>query len=95
MFDKYYKAIAKDTKLTSESAGMDSKHYLMAWYTAWGGALKASYGNYGWAWQIGCSHSHQFYQNPLAAYALLYDSDIKSGMKAEDADTDYKESLKR
>ena len=69
MFDKYYKAIAKDTKLTSSSAGMDSKHYLMAWYTAWGGAL----GNYDWAWQIGCSHSHQFYQNPLAAYALLYD----------------------
>ncbi|WP_294410836.1 glycoside hydrolase family 48 protein [uncultured Ruminococcus sp.] len=91
MFDKYYKAIAKDTKLTSESAGMDSKHYLMAWYTAWGGAL----GNYDWAWQIGCSHSHQFYQNPLAAYALLYDEGINSGMKAKDADTDYKESLKR
>ncbi|OPZ21480.1 MAG: Cellulose 1,4-beta-cellobiosidase (reducing end) CelS precursor [Firmicutes bacterium ADurb.BinA205] len=95
MFDKYYKAIAKDTTIRSESAGMDSKHYLMAWYTAWGGALKASYGNYGWAWQIGCSHSHQFYQNPLAAYGLLYDKNINSGMKAKDADADYTESLKR
>ena len=95
MFDKYYKAIAKDTKITSPSAGMDSKHYLMAWYTAWGGALFADYGDYKWAWQIGCSHSHQFYQNPLAAYGLLNDSDIKSGMAASDADTDYKESLKR
>ncbi|WP_303836005.1 glycoside hydrolase family 48 protein, partial [Ruminococcus flavefaciens] len=43
----------------------------------------------------GCSHSHQFYQNPLAAYALLYDEGINSGMKAKDADADYKESLKR
>ena len=95
MFDKYYKAIAKDTTIRSESAGMKSKHYLMAWYTAWGGALTASYGNYKWAWQIGCSHSHQFYQNPLAAYGLLYDKNINSGMKAKDADEDYTESLKR
>ena len=95
MFDKYYKAIAKDTRITSPSAGMDGKHYLMAWYTAWGGALTASYGNYSWAWQIGCSHSHQFYQNPLAAYGLLYDKNINSGMKAKDANADYEESLKR
>jgi hypothetical protein len=95
MFDKYYKAIAKDTKLTSSSAGMDSKHYLMAWYTAWGGALTASWGDYGWAWQIGCSHSHQFYQNPLAAWGLVTDSAISGGMKAKDAVDDYKESLKR
>ncbi len=95
MFDKYYKAISKTTKITDSSAGMDSKHYLMSWYTAWGGALTASYGNYSWAWQIGCSHSHQFYQNPLAAYALLYDSDINAGMKASNADEDYTESLKR
>ena len=95
MFDKYYKAIAADTKLDSPSAGMDSKHYLMAWYTAWGGALTASYGDYGWAWQIGCSHSHQFYQNPLAAYGLIEDSAINGGMKAKGATDDYKESLKR
>ena len=95
MFDKYYKAIAKDTKITSPSAGMDSKHYLMAWYTAWGGGMEASWGKYGWAWQIGCSHSHQFYQNPLAAYGLITDSGIKGGMKGEGAVADYEESLKR
>jgi hypothetical protein len=26
--------------------------------------------NYGWAWRIGASHTHQGYQNPIAAYAL-------------------------
>ena len=97
MFDKYYKKIAVDTKITDSSAGMDSKHYLMSWYTSWGGALTASYGDYQWAWQIGCSHSHQFYQNPLAAYALITDSDINAGMKADNAQAtkDYTESLKR
>ena len=100
MFDKYYKAIGKGTKITDSSAGAgtgsnSSQHFLMAWYTSWGGAYKASYGNYGWAWQIGCSHSHQFYQNPLAAYALCYDSKINAGMKAKDATSDYEESLKR
>ena len=95
MFDKYYKAIAKDTTIQTPSSGMKSKHYLMAWYTAWGGGMEASWGEYGWAWQIGCSHSHQFYQNPLAAYALVMDPDIKAGMKAADAVSDYEESVKR
>ena len=96
MFDKYYKKIDENTKLSDSAAsGNGGQHYLMGWYTAWGGALSASYGDYGWAWQIGCSHSHQFYQNPLAAYALLYDKDINGGMKAKGADEDYTESLKR
>ena len=50
MFDKYYKAIAKDTTIQTPSSGMKSKHYLMAWYTAWGGGMEASWGEYGWAW---------------------------------------------
>ena len=100
MFDKYYKAISKNTKITDTSVGAgtgsnSSQHFLMAWYTSWGGALTASYGDYQWAWQIGCSHSHQFYQNPLAAYGLIYDSKINAGMKAKGATEDYKESLKR
>ncbi|WP_019679039.1 glycoside hydrolase family 48 protein [Ruminococcus flavefaciens] len=95
MFDKYYKEISPSVTLTSPTAGLKSQHFLMAWYTAWGGALKASYGNYSWAWQIGCSHSHQFYQNPLAAYALLYDKDINAGMQSSKASDDYTESLKR
>ncbi len=95
MFDKYYHAIGCQdimadgtTKQLGEAGG---QHYLMSWYTAWGGALD----QYNWAWQIGCSHSHQFYQNPLAAYALLYDSDINEGMKASGATGDYEKSLKR
>jgi hypothetical protein len=96
MFDKYYKKIGASTTIRDSSAsGNGSQHYLMAWYTAWGGALSASYGDYGWAWQIGCSHSHQFYQNPLAAYGLIEDSAINGGMKAKGATDDYKESLKR
>ncbi len=93
MFDKYYHKIGCQDINSSGSAGTDSQHYLMAWYTSWGGAL----GNYDWAWQIGCSHSHQFYQNPLAAYALVTDKWINSGMTADNATatSDYKESLKR
>ncbi len=95
MFDKYYHAIGCQDINSSGSAGTDSQHFLMAWYTAWGGALGSSESDYTWAWQIGCSHSHQFYQNPLAAYGLLYDSEINAGMKASGADEDYEESLKR
>lgn len=97
MFDKYYHAIGCQDIMANGQSGKlgdeGGQHYLMAWYTSWGGAL----GNYDWAWQIGASHSHQFYQNPLAAYALIDDSNINSGMKAnnEVATSDYKESLKR
>ncbi len=94
MFDKYYKEIGCQN-MASATAGLKSQHYLMSWYTSWGGALSASYGDYSWAWQIGCSHSHQFYQNPLAAYALAYDENIGGNMKAKNAQADYEESLKR
>ncbi len=98
MFDKYYKAIGCGNArgIATESSGLDSQHFLMAWYTSWGGALETFYGGkYDWAWQIGCSHSHQFYQNPLAAYALAYDSSINSGMATgKQATDDYVKSLK-
>ncbi len=89
MYDKYYKKIGCQDK-SSSSAGDQGKHYLMSWYTAWGGAADGA-----WAWQIGCSHAHQFYQNPLAAFGLLYDADLSSGMKAEGAKKDYETSLTR
>ena len=94
MFDKYYKEIGCQN-IDSASAGLKSQHYLMSWYTSWGGAMEASYGGYSWAWQIGCSHSHQFYQNPLAAYALAYDENIGGSMQSKNAQKDYEESLKR
>ena len=92
MFDKYYKTIGCQSKTDSASGGgLDGQHFLMSWYTAWGGDLKGQ-----WAWQIGCSHSHQFYQNPLAAYGLLYDSGLSAAMKTGDkAIQDYTTSLQR
>ncbi len=92
MYDKYYKEIGCQsmTKDSSGGSGDKGKHYLMSWYTAWGGAADGA-----WAWQIGCSHAHQFYQNPLAAYGLLTDSKLSAGMKADGAKKDYETSLER
>ena len=90
MFDKYYKTIGCQSKqMDSDGGGTQGQHFLMSWYTAWGGAEEGT-----WAWQIGCSHSHQFYQNPLAAYGLLYDTDLSGGMKSSGAKKDYETSLK-
>ena len=92
MFDKYYKKIGCQSINTDQNggSGLQGQHFLMSWYTSWGGALDGS-----WAWQIGASHMHEFYQNPLAAYALLYDKDINSGMKSSNANKDYEQSFKR
>ena len=92
MFDKYYKKIDESTTKTDPSAGYDGAHYLMAWYTSWGGALDGT-----WTWQIGCSHAHQFYQNVLLAYAAIdkKHNAISSNMKASGADKDWQESFNR
>jgi len=89
MYDKYYIQLGAQNK--NAGGGTDNgKHYLMNWYTSWGGALDG-----GWAWQIGASHCHEFYQNPLAAYALINDKDLNAGMKAQGATQDYEESLQK
>jgi len=91
MFDKYYKTIGcQSYEADASGGGLDGQHFLMSWYTAWGGAADGT-----WAWQIGCSHSHQFYQNPLAAYELLYDTALNKGMKSSNATKDYTTSLQR
>ncbi len=89
MFDKYYKKIGANDKWNMAN-DMTGAHYLMSWYTSWGGAMDGT-----WAWQIGASHCHEFYQNPLAAFALLQDEGLKSAMKATDAVKDYTTSLQR
>ena len=41
MFDKYYKAIgcqSYETGASEGGSGLESQHFLMSWYTAWGGA---------------------------------------------------------
>ena len=92
MFDKYYKTIGCQNMNADSNggAGYASAHYLMSWYSAWGGAADGA-----WAWQISASHCHQFYQSPLAAYGLLYDSGLNAAMKATDATKDYTSSLQR
>ena len=91
MFDKYYKKIAVDTTENSPSeSGYGGCHYLMSWYTSWGGAMDGA-----WTWQIGCSHSHMFYQNAVSAYALANDSTLKGGMKGKNAATDWEKSYDR
>ena len=94
MYDKYYKEIGCQSMQTDVNGGSGDagKHYLMSWYTAWGGDGSSQHA---WQWQIGCSHAHQFYQNPLAAFGLLYDSDLNAGMAADGATKDYETSLSR
>ena len=94
MYDKYYQEIGENTSWSNVQAGADiesGKHYLMNWYTSWGGCHD---GQNDWIWQIGCSHAHEFYQNPLAAYALATETKLSSNMKASGAVDDYTTSLK-
>jgi Glycosyl hydrolase family 48/Bacterial Ig domain len=75
MFDKYFKKIGNCTSPScAAGSGKDSDHYLISWYYAWGGALDT---NAGWAWRIGDGAAHQGYQDPLTAYALSTDPDMK------------------
>lgn len=61
-YDKYFLKIGTQSK---HEPG-DAFHGLMSWYTAFGGPIEKQ----GWAFRIGCSHSHSGYQNPYAAHAL-------------------------
>lgn len=93
MYDKYFQKIGSGANGSpTAGTGKDASHYLMAWYTAWGGGL----GQGGdWAWRIGASHSHQGYQNVVAAYAL---SDQDGGglvPASATAQEDWDKSLKR
>ncbi len=68
MFDKYFRPIGVQAASTA-GTGYDSCHYMLSWYTSWGGSTDGS-----WSWRIGCSHIHQGYQNPVAAYVLSTDA---------------------
>ncbi|NEB65363.1 cellulose 1,4-beta-cellobiosidase [Streptomyces diastaticus] len=92
MFDKYFKKVGDCVGPANCPAGTgkDSSHYLLSWYYAWGGAVDTSAG---WAWRIGSSHTHGGYQNPLAAYALSTDADLKP--KSATGASDWAKSLDR
>ncbi|MFJ1653586.1 glycoside hydrolase family 48 protein [Streptomyces sp. NPDC088337] len=92
MYDKYFKKIGNCVGASSCPAGTgkDASHYLLSWYYAWGGATDSSAG---WAWRIGSSHVHGGYQNPLAAYALSSNADLKP--KSSTGAADWGKSLTR
>ncbi|WP_326784596.1 glycoside hydrolase family 48 protein [Streptomyces sp. NBC_00151] len=92
MYDKYFKKIGNCIGPTACAAGTgkDASHYLLSWYYAWGGANDTSAG---WAWRIGSSHTHGGYQNPLAAYALSSNADLKP--KSATGASDWATSLTR
>ncbi|KAJ8950369.1 hypothetical protein NQ314_007906 [Rhamnusium bicolor] len=90
LFDKYFKKIGNCVGASQCAAGKgkESAHYLLSWYYAWGGSMGAQYG---WAWRIGDGAAHFGYQNPLAAYALANESNLKP--KGSTAVEDWKKSL--
>ncbi|MCD9874985.1 glycoside hydrolase family 48 protein [Streptomyces guryensis] len=92
MYDKYFKKIGNcvGPSTCPAGTGKDASHYLLSWYYAWGGSNDTSGG---WAWRIGSSYSHSGYQNPLAAYALSSDADLKP--KSATAAGDWSKSLSR
>ncbi|MEU1040414.1 glycoside hydrolase family 48 protein [Streptomyces sp. NPDC005907] len=92
MYDKYFKKIGNcvGPSACPAGTGKDASHYLMSWYYAWGGATDTSAG---WAWRIGSSHTHGGYQNPLAAYALSQNADLKP--KSTTGQADWAKSLDR
>lgn len=92
MYDKYFQKIGSGANGSpATGTGKDAAHYLMGWYTSWGGGLGQT-GN--WAWRIGASHAHQGYQNVMAAYAL---SNPDGGLipASPTAQQDWNKSLER
>ncbi|MER5595592.1 glycoside hydrolase family 48 protein [Streptomyces sp. NPDC002265] len=92
MYDKYFKKIGNcvGPSTCAAGTGKDASSYLLSWYYAWGGATDTSAG---WAWRIGSSHVHGGYQNPLAAYALSANADLKP--KSATGQADWAKSLDR
>lgn len=90
MYDKYFQEIGSGSDGSpTAGTGKNASHYLLSWYTSWGGGLGTT-GN--WAWRIGASHAHQGYQNVVAAYALS-DSDLIP--ESPTAQQDWETSLTR
>lgn len=92
MYDKYFKKIGDCTSPSCPAgSGKNSAHYLLGWYYAWGGADGSA--QYPWAFRIGSSAPHQGYQNPLAAWALANDPQLKP--KSATGASDWATSLNR
>ena len=79
LFDKYFKPIGCQNKSSAGGTGYDSAHYLLSWYYAFGGPTTPQ----GWAWKIGCSHSHFGYQNPFTAWILSNSPQFTSNLSGK------------
>lgn len=90
-FDKYFKQVGNcvGPSQCPAGTGKNSAHYLLSWYYAWGGGLGAD-----WAFRIGSSHTHQGYQNPMAAWALAGNVPELTPLSQSGA-TDWQQSLDR
>lgn len=89
-FDKYFYEIgsAQNDGNPTPGTGYNSAHYLLAWYTAWGGGIQ-----YDWSWKIGCSHAHFGYQSPFLAWVMSTQSDFAP--KSANGKRDWETSLER
>lgn len=65
-YDKYFLQVGTQDARAPSTTEDGAFHGLLAWYSAYGGPLQKQ----GWAFRIGCSHSHSGYQNVLAAFAM-------------------------
>ncbi len=87
MFDKYFRPLGCQNT-SAAGNGYNSAHYLLSWYSSWGGDISGQ-----WSWRIGCSHSHQGYQNVMAAYVLSKENALVP--KSPNGKSDWEKSLKR
>ncbi|WP_109830639.1 glycoside hydrolase family 48 protein [Reichenbachiella versicolor] len=90
MFDKYFKPLGVQSATSGAGQGYESAHYLMSWYTSWGGSADPASA---WAFRISSSHCHFGYQNPIAAYALTQVNALKP--QSQNGVRDWTESLNR
>ncbi|KAL1501876.1 hypothetical protein ABEB36_007119 [Hypothenemus hampei] len=72
------------------ATGKESAHYLISWFIGWGGTINA---NQPYTWRTGSSEAIIGYQNPVAAYAMVNDPNLKP--KGATAVEDWKNSLAR
>lgn len=84
MFDKYFHKMGNGSQ---PGTGYDASNYILGWYYSWGGDATSN----SWAWKIGCSHAHQAYQSPLAAWILSTQPEFKP--KSSNGASDWKKSM--
>lgn len=89
LFDKYFKPLGCTSPDCPAGGGRTAAHYLVSWFTAWGGSISGP----AWSWRIASSAAHQGYQNPMAAYALSSVPDMRP--RSPTAWGDWARSLSR